>query len=67
MLGVMRMTPSFANALTMTLQEEFPNGEFRSRVTFSNANDTVMRAINDSIGRYDRGIRLSTQLKAKVG
>ena len=58
---VERVTPSFANAFIMTLLEAAPVETLREAVKMVNRNDTVAVAINDSVRRYRRGIRLSTQ------
>ena len=57
-----RMTPSFANALVMTLLHAVSREIIRERVRFVNAQPIVIAAINSSIRRFDSGIRLSTQL-----
>ena len=56
-----RMTPSFANALVMTILEAVGEREFESRVTLRASSDLVREAWSKAVERYKRGIRLSTQ------
>lgn len=55
------MSPSFVNALVMTLLESVPREVLRARLSVRNTRSGVIRAINRSIERYDDGVRLSTQ------
>lgn len=56
-----RMTPSFANALVMTLIESLGIEAFRARVRLEAKADSVREQWNAAIDRYERGIRLTTQ------
>ena len=56
-----RMTPSFANALVMTMLEAVGEAAFHARVRLSTSADPVAEAWSKAIERYKRGIRLSTQ------
>jgi hypothetical protein len=56
-----RMTPSFANALVMTILESIAAGQFESMVQPLFASQTVEEAWSKAAERYRRGIRLSTQ------
>ena len=58
---VHRMTPSFANAFIMTLLEQLSIDEAKRRVSFLDLHENVAASINQSIHRYRKGIRLSTQ------
>lgn len=55
------MSPSFANALVMTLLEQFTVDQLRARCEFANRNDVVIAAMNRAVQRYQSGIRLTTQ------
>jgi hypothetical protein len=59
-----RVTPSFANAMMMTILAVHPLDELRKRLVLENRNETVLRVINESVRRYQQGIRLSSQRSA---
>ena len=59
--GVRYMTPSFANALMMTLMESLTEFDVQFRVQFANWSPDVKRAMDQAAERYSKGIRLSTQ------
>lgn len=61
MAGIDRMTPSFANALVMTVIEAVGLAGFTASVTLINANALVAESWLKAVERYQRGIRLSTQ------
>ena len=56
------MTPSFANALVMTLLAEFPLDVLQRHCHFENRCEQVVSAMNSAVRRYQGGIRLSHQL-----
>ncbi len=56
-----RMTPSFANALVMTVLDAVGEEEFRARVSVSHSSELVAEAWTKAVQRYARGIRLTTQ------
>jgi hypothetical protein len=56
-----RMTPSFANALVMTILMAVGEREFSDRVRLSASSGLVLEAWAKAVERYRRGIRLSTQ------
>ncbi len=62
-----RATPSFANAFMMTLLHQFDRELLRSNVRIDNACPAIVEALNASISRYDRGIRLSIQRTPAAG
>ena len=55
------MTPSFANAMVMTLLERFSLATLQSRCVFMNRSPHVIDVMNRAVLRYERGIRLSNQ------
>jgi hypothetical protein len=61
--AVERLTPSFANALAMTILDAAEPAEFRSRVDVRTGSDAVRESWSSAVSRYERGIRLSTQRK----
>lgn len=58
------MTPSFANALVMTLLDHVSLADLRDRCSFVNRSDAVVDAMNRAVQRYQNGIRLTTQRPA---
>jgi hypothetical protein len=60
------MTPSFANALVMTLLDEFPIEVLRERCVMLNRRDTVRESLSHAAQRYLRGIRLSSQMPVQA-
>jgi hypothetical protein len=56
-----RMTASYANALMMTLLEQFPVDQVKEQVRFENVAEPVAESISAAIERFKRGLRLSTQ------
>jgi hypothetical protein len=61
---VERMTPSFANAMVMTVLAEYPQEDFASRVLLDTSNQFVLQQVVAAVSRYNRGIRLSSQRPA---
>lgn len=61
LMNAERMTPSFANALVMTLMESLGAEAFHAQVSLETASAAVSDQWNAAIDRYDRGIRLTTQ------
>jgi len=59
--AVERVTPSFANALIMTLLAEIPRVELAARAPIVNASPSVAQSLAESARRYEAGIRLSSQ------
>lgn len=59
--AVERLTPSFANALAMTILEAVGQDRFRARVSIRDASELVAESWAKAVGRYARGIRLTTQ------
>ncbi len=60
-VAVERMTPSFANALVMTILDAVGVEVFRTRVSIAFSSTLVQEAWMKAVERYERGIRLSTQ------
>lgn len=56
-----RMTPSYANALVMTILEAVGEEGFRLRVVHRATSPMVSEAWAKAVERYKRGIRLTTQ------
>ncbi len=56
-----RMTPSFANALVMSILAAVGLDQFREHVFVATTSDLVQEAWDKAFDRYQRGIRLSTQ------
>lgn len=56
------MTPSFANALVMTLLDRFPLATLQTRCAFVNRAEPVIDVMNRAVRRYQSGIRLTAQL-----
>lgn len=65
LLHARRMTPSFANAMMMTLMDEFDIDMLKAHLDIQAANPQVIDAINTSIARFKSGIRLSSQAPAR--
>lgn len=61
MSTVERMTPSFANALVMTILDAVGLPVFRAQLQMSTVSPVVQDAWAKAIERYERGIRLTTQ------
>lgn len=59
-----RMTPSFANAFVMTVLVQHPRAFADQRIVLYHANKAVSHAVERSIDRFARGVRLSTQVAA---
>ena len=59
--GVERLTPSFANAVVMTILDAVGIDEFRSKLRVEIASPLVAEGWSKAIERYERGIRLTTQ------
>lgn len=59
--AALRMTPSFANALVMSMLDALGVAAFNDRVTMTTGSDLVREAWQKAIERYERGVRLSTQ------
>jgi hypothetical protein len=59
--AVEMMSPSFANALIMTLLEQFSVDQLRANCEFANRTEVVIDAMNRAAQRYQSGIRLTTQ------
>ena len=55
------MTPSFANAMIMTLLSKHSLEELKHRCQFQNRSLTVVSMMNRAVTRYTNGIRLTTQ------
>jgi hypothetical protein len=58
---VERLTPSFANALVMTILDAVGLDELERKLRVANASPLVSESWFKAIERYQRGIRLSTQ------
>jgi hypothetical protein len=58
---VTRVTPSYANALVMTLLAAYPDAWTARRLTLRDALPYVWAEFEKAVDRYQRGIRLSTQ------
>ena len=58
------MTPSYANAMVMTLLDRFTVAELKTRCELANRSAVVIAAMNTAVRRYLGGIRLSTQRHA---
>jgi hypothetical protein len=56
-----RMIPSFSNAFFMTILHRYSSDIFRDRIRIVNQNLEVSEYMNQTISRYQKGIRLSTQ------
>lgn len=56
-----RMTPSFANALVMTILDAVGSATFNARVCPVFSTPAVQEAWNKAVERYNRGLRLSNQ------
>lgn len=56
-----RMTPSFANALAMTILDAAGEAVAASRLSVLSTSGPVNEAWSKSVERYRRGFRLSTQ------
>ena len=65
--GAERMTPSFSNALIFTLAEKVGLDRLRTDFEMSGCTAIIQQAVEASISRYERGIRLSTQPPASDG
>ncbi len=59
--GVRYMSPTYVNAFVMTVVHEVGVDMFRSRVETVNASERNVDAIERSVVRYEKGIRLSHQ------
>jgi hypothetical protein len=59
--NVERLTPSFANALVMTIIEAVGEAAFRTRLTVVFGSDIVQDSWRKAAQRYERGVRLTTQ------
>lgn len=55
------MTPSFANALIMTLLSRHSLDDLRRKCLFQNRSSTVISMMNRAVTRYSNGIRLTAQ------
>ncbi|MEM8757233.1 MAG: DUF4325 domain-containing protein [Planctomycetota bacterium] len=62
MASVEAMTPSYANALVMTLLDRVPLEQLKVSCQFTNRNAHVVNAMNTAANRYLSGIRLSSQM-----
>ncbi|MBX3377519.1 MAG: STAS-like domain-containing protein [Phycisphaeraceae bacterium] len=60
------LTPSFANALILTLLASMSVESLRVRCVMTNRRDTVADSLNRAAFRFQQGIRLSDQLPAHV-
>jgi hypothetical protein len=60
------ITPSFSNALVMTLLHERSLDEIREHVHMVNRTPLVAQSINNSAKWYQQGLRLTTQQAAYV-
>jgi hypothetical protein len=56
-----RMTPSYANALVMTLLEAVGPQVLPMQVALENVSPAVLASWASAVARYERGVRLSTQ------
>ncbi|MFN0011797.1 MAG: hypothetical protein ACKVS8_09165 [Phycisphaerales bacterium] len=56
-----RMTPSFANALVMSILDAIGQSDFERRVELVGGPENLRENWNKAVDRYGRGIRLSTQ------
>lgn len=56
-----RLTPSFANAVVMTILDAVGIEGFRSKLRMETASPLVKESWAKAIERYERGIRLTTQ------
>lgn len=63
-IQVERMTPSYANALVMTLLHAHSLQWLRENVILVHRDERITRAMNDSVKRYENGIRLNNQRDA---
>ena len=55
------ITPSFTNALVLTLVHALGTDVFKERVCLSGVSSSVRSSLDRSVQRYERGIRLSSQ------
>lgn len=60
------MTPSFANALVMTLLATTSIDDLRSKCDMANRSSHVIENMNLAVKRFQAGIRLSSQRTAAV-
>jgi anti-anti-sigma regulatory factor len=58
------MSPSFANALVMTLLDRIDLDTLRRECRFVNRSELVVQAMNTAAQRFQAGIRLSGQRSA---
>lgn len=56
-----RMTPSFANALVMSILDAIGQSDFERRVELVGGPENLRENWDKAVERYGRGIRLSTQ------
>jgi hypothetical protein len=59
--SVERLTPSFANALVMTILEGVGPDTFSSRLRVRFGSEFVEDGWRKAVERYERGVRLTTQ------
>ena len=59
--GVERLTPSFANALVMTIIESVGDVAFRTKLSVVFGSELVEEGWRKAVQRYERGVRLTTQ------
>ena len=58
---VERLTPSFANALVMTILEAVGPDAFKSKLRLVFGSEFVESSWGQAVQRYERGVRLTTQ------